>query len=65
MIDVVISVWLISFCVIIIIIIIIIIVIIIIIIRRRRMHNLYSAISASSMALYNSCNFKKEIHLSY
>ena len=29
------------------------------------MHNLYSAISVSSMALYNSCNFKKEIHLSY
>ena len=29
------------------------------------MQNLYSAISVSSMALCNSCNFKKEIHLSY
>ena len=26
------------------------------------MQNLYSAISVSSMALYNNCNFKKEIH---
>ena len=29
------------------------------------MQNLYSVISVSSMALYNSCNFKKKIHLSY
>ena len=29
------------------------------------MQKLYSAISVSSMALYNSCNFKKEIYLSY
>ena len=29
------------------------------------MQNLYSAISVSSMALYNNCNLKKKIHLSY
>ena len=29
------------------------------------MQNLYSAISVSSMVLYNNCNFKKEIHSSY
>ena len=29
------------------------------------MQNLYSAISESSMTLYNNCNFKKKVHLSY
>ena len=60
-----------SFCkanrliIIIIIIVTIIIIVIIIIIIIIIMQNLYSAISVSSMALYNNCNPKKKIHMSY
>ena len=49
----------------IIIIIITIIIMMIMIIIILIMQNLYSVISVSSMALYNNCDSKKKIHLSY